>query len=238
MATFRCPNCDQLASLSRIGGHSLVEDGVGEVEYIFGSCVRCGTPALVEEYPHADGTGTIQHFPSAPKTLDVELPRRVKLSYREALQCATARAYIATAVMVRRTLEAVGKEFKPDARGLADGLKAMQAQGVISAEVFAWGEELRFLGNIGAHPTDDEITAQDATDSIPSSPPSAHSHPHLDRLSPTESSEPSNEPTRDPITRERPGPKCACGCGARGRGARGRGVTGRRTPFRRESELA
>jgi hypothetical protein len=68
--------------------------------------------------------------------------------------------------MVRRTLEAIGKEFDPKARRLFDGLRAMKDRGAISEELLQWGDQLRFLGNIGAHPTADVVTPEDGRDAL------------------------------------------------------------------------
>jgi hypothetical protein len=94
------------------------------------------------------------------------MPPEVELSYSEAMRCESAEAWLATAVMVRRTMEAVGKDFNPNARNLAEGLKAMFNLGAISNELMEWGTELRFLGNVGAHPGGQRISHQDATDAM------------------------------------------------------------------------
>ena len=70
------------------------------------------------------------------------------------------------AVMVRRTLEAIAREFDPDAKTLFKGLHAMKVKGLISEELSQWGDALRFIGNLGAHPTDDEVTKDDAQDAM------------------------------------------------------------------------
>lgn len=42
----------------------------------------------------------------------------------------------------------------------------LRAQGVISNELSSWGHELRFLGNVGAHPRDVHVTRLDAEEAI------------------------------------------------------------------------
>ncbi|MGC3998040.1 MAG: DUF4145 domain-containing protein [Anaeromyxobacter sp.] len=94
------------------------------------------------------------------------MPPRVEESFREATRCEVAGAPLATAVMVRRTLEAIGKEFAPDAKPLFRALHVMKDKGLISDELAQWGDALRFIGNIGAHPTDDVVTSQDAREAL------------------------------------------------------------------------
>jgi hypothetical protein len=49
---------------------------------------------------------------------------------------------------------------------LAKGLNELFQQGKISQELLSWSDELRFLRNIGAHPTDKKISRDDAHDSL------------------------------------------------------------------------
>jgi hypothetical protein len=42
----------------------------------------------------------------------------------------------------------------------------MHEQGVISAELLAWGDPLRFMGNVGAHPSETPVAEQDGTDAL------------------------------------------------------------------------
>jgi len=98
--------------------------------------------------------------------VDAVLPPKVDESFREAMQCEVAGAPLATAVMVRRTLEAIGREFAPDAKPLFRALHAMKDKGLISDELAQWGDALRFIGNIGAHPTDEVVTALDAREAL------------------------------------------------------------------------
>ncbi len=96
------------------------------------------------------------------------LPPKVDESFREALRCEAAGAPLATAVMVRRTLEAIGREFAADAKPLTlfKALHAMKDKGLISDELAQWGDALRFIGNIGAHPTDEVVTGLDAREAL------------------------------------------------------------------------
>ncbi|WP_437894270.1 DUF4145 domain-containing protein [Sorangium sp. So ce124] len=159
--TMWCPHCESLTQVEIIG-----RTDFDAYHYAFGKCVGCSCPGLVELDCNDPSAHTRrQVFPSTG-SLDCDLPAKVNESYQEAIRCQSAGAWIATAVMVRRTLEAIGREFDPKSKRLVDGLKSMREQGAISDELLQWGEELRFLGNIGAHPTDDIVTSQDAEDAV------------------------------------------------------------------------
>lgn len=153
---FFCSTCHAQTQLILLKSHDL---------HHFGTCGVCSSHALLAE-PSDGGAAYLQLYPPRPELTSLSLPVKVEKSYAEAKKCAEAGVWLATAVMVRRTLEAVGKEFDSTAKGLFDGLKKMRDSGVISEEMWKWGEALRFIGNIGAHPSDDDITPQDGREAI------------------------------------------------------------------------
>lgn len=135
--------------------------------YRFGHCVKCRRPAVLSEVEVEPNvyTAESQEWPTT-RNVDVPLPDKVDESFREALRCEFAGAPLATAVMVRRTLEAIAREFAPDAKPLFKALHVLKDKGLISDELAQWGDALRFIGNIGAHPTDDVVTQQDAREAL------------------------------------------------------------------------
>lgn len=165
---FWCPDCKAHMQLIIDGWHGWQpEDGDLVTVYRFGHCVRCRRPGLIAELevgPEEYLTPS-QEYP-ASRNIDAQLPPKVEESFREALRCEIAGAPLATAVMVRRTLEAIGRTFDPDARTLAEVLRTMKEKGLISEEVAQWGDQLRFIGNIGAHPTDDVVSSQEAREAL------------------------------------------------------------------------
>jgi len=167
--TFYCSTCKSRVQAVP-GGHVYLGEEGCEDRYAFGRCISCGQPALIVQSRTVIDINlwedTRQIFPPATRAIDCKLPPKVEQAYQEALKCESAEAWLATAVMVRRTLEAVGREFDPSVRSPAAGLRTMKDKGIISEEMWNWGDELRFLGNIGAHPSDEEISAQDAKDAL------------------------------------------------------------------------
>jgi hypothetical protein len=143
------------------------EEGGLTTYYRFGHCVRCHRPGLIAELEvgHEEYAASTQEYP-VTRNVDAKLPPRVDESFREALRCEVAGAPLATAVMVRRTLEAIGRTFDNEARTLARVLQTMKGKGLISEELAEWGDALRFIGNIGAHPTDDRVTMEDAREAL------------------------------------------------------------------------
>ncbi len=165
---FWCPGCKAHMQLVIDGVHGWQpEEGDLVTVYRFGHCVRCRRPGLIAELEvgQDEYAPPSQEYP-ATRDVDAQLPPKVEESFREALRCEIAGAPLATAVMVRRTLEAIGRTFDPDARTLAKVLRAMKDKGLISEELAQWGDALRFIGNIGAHPTDDVVTQQDSREAL------------------------------------------------------------------------
>ena len=140
----RCPSCES---------PFLLRQTHGGVEYMQ------GIEFDVWAQPHA-------LYPTPSRAIPDDLPPLVATGYREAIRCEAAEVWLATAVMVGRTLEAVAIAQTGSNAMLAKGWKEMQNQGIISAELASWGDELRYLRNIAAHPTDKEVTGQDAREAL------------------------------------------------------------------------
>ncbi len=169
IAKFWCMNCRATMPLIVDGQHVDSRSEALTLRFLFGHCVKCSSPGLLSE------TGDLldewvwesgpQLYP-AVRTLDADLPPKVDESFKEALKCESAGAWLATGVMVRRTLEAIGREFEPGSKQLFGALHAMKSKGLISDELAQWGDALRFIGNVSAHPTDVVVTEQDARDAV------------------------------------------------------------------------
>jgi Domain of unknown function (DUF4145) len=68
--------------------------------------------------------------------------------------------------MVRRTLEGVCADHDVKGSSLYDTLGKMKSQGLIDGRLFDWAQELRVLGNEGAHYTGKSVSEQDAADAL------------------------------------------------------------------------
>jgi len=68
--------------------------------------------------------------------------------------------------MVRRTLEGVCKEHGITEKVLGRALQKMHADGLIDGRLFEWAQELRALGNEGAHNTGRPVSREDAADAL------------------------------------------------------------------------
>lgn len=135
--------------------------------YHFCVCSVCSKffTIIYEHELQSELYGFILEYPIDKRHIEFNLPEIVKDSYKEAVKCEKAGAFLATAVMVGRALEAIIKE-KTNKRGIHDGLGKLKEDGIISKEIFDWSNELRILRNIGAHAEQKQISKVDAEEAL------------------------------------------------------------------------
>ncbi|MER7744942.1 DUF4145 domain-containing protein [Streptomyces bacillaris] len=171
-----CPHCEKPALASVLGEASdySCDDGPPYLLELV-RCGKCQKPYLTVEEDYGDGwdgePGVL--WPPQQRPLSVHVPGELQRVHSEARRCFSAKAYTATAVMVRRVLEAVcvdqgmvseatGRRPKP----LFKMLEEMRDQGKIDGRLFEWAQELRSLGNQGAHYSSTLVTREDAADGL------------------------------------------------------------------------
>jgi Domain of unknown function (DUF4145) len=137
-------------------------------KYVFAECTHCkgvlvGLSAWVDFVEDPGWTYPERQWPEPEDPLHRNIPRSVRNSLQEAQRCLSSQAYMATAVMCGRAVEALCQE-KTKAKSLADGLNKLREGKIIDEKLFEWSEALRKERNIGAHAGEVEITPQDAKD--------------------------------------------------------------------------
>jgi hypothetical protein len=165
---YHCTSCDDPQNFETIAVEKTTESGM-PTEYTLARCGSCGRIALFcreDIFGGFENENYYRLWPPHSRHLGFDLPKIVQQSYNEAVKCETAKAYLAAVVMVRRALEAVTKEHEPTARSLHTGLQAMFSRGLVSKEISDWGNELRVIGNLGAHATEEKVDRQDAVEAI------------------------------------------------------------------------
>jgi hypothetical protein len=96
----------------------------------------------------------------------MKIPQDLRDEWQEAQKCFAAKAYKATAVMVRRTLEGTCADQGVDKGSLANRLQKLKAEGRIDGLLAEWADLLRVVGNAGAHFSDESVSRQDAEDAL------------------------------------------------------------------------
>lgn len=130
-------------------------------------CQTCtGQVVLVQEDYGNGWDSPYRVWPAQHRPLSVSVPAALRAEHEEARKCLDAQAYTAAVVMVRRTLEGVCQEKGVRERVLAKSLQKMEEQGFLDPRLRQWAEELRGLGNEGAHFTGKSVLRQDAIDAV------------------------------------------------------------------------
>ncbi|MFG2319860.1 DUF4145 domain-containing protein [Streptomyces tendae] len=95
------------------------------------------------------------------------IPKSLVREMREAYTCFKAKAYTATLVMVRRTLEGMcTDQGATSKKALFQKLQELQNLGKIEGRLVDWAQALRAIGNQGAHFSPTAAKREDAEDAL------------------------------------------------------------------------
>lgn len=134
-------------------------------------CLNCEKPILLSEFfieieDHYYPQGKVQLYPDKESNFVADAPSTIIKPYREALKCFRANAYEACVIMCRKGIEAICYDKGETKGNLINKLKILKDKGVLEETFYKWSNELREIGNLGAHSHDTEITKQDAKDTL------------------------------------------------------------------------
>ncbi|MFD5437032.1 DUF4145 domain-containing protein [Kitasatospora sp. NPDC127067] len=163
-----CPGCERPTMCDVLGQGVQSEDEDLLTRVVMVGCNDCTQLILLEslELP-ASGQWTELYrvWPVPFRELSPEIPENVRGALEEARDCfLKARAYSATVVMTRRAVELACKAEGASGRDLRQKLLDLKAAQRIEGRLFDWADELRMLGNEGAH--GDHSSRQDAEDAL------------------------------------------------------------------------
>jgi hypothetical protein len=161
-----CPDCNAFVEMKVIASYDYEEEDVDITgRYSFLKCPRCGRPLLILQTSDSWGWDSpTRIYPPLETGTSLEVPSSIRATYDEARTCFRARAFTATAIMCRKTLEGICEEHKIAARSLALALGEMRDKGIIESRLYEWADTLRITGNEAAHETNATISAEDARD--------------------------------------------------------------------------
>ena len=165
--------CDALVETEVIGEYKtgLIDNLYFDEKYIFLKFKKCFSPILVlqknswnPDYGGDNWNEPIRLYPNNEFQIDPSIPKLLRDSYQEAILCFKGRAYTATAILCRRTIEGIALEKQINFKNLAVALKKLNENKVINDQLFEWADELRLSGNDAAHDIKIAFTKQDAQD--------------------------------------------------------------------------
>lgn len=149
----RCPVCRQRGTFERTIDQDL-QFSVQNVNVpLYAGLRRCPDPtchALV--YFVFEAGRVAASFPA--ETLDFDptnIPVAVQNAFEEAIKCHAQSCFVASAIMVRKTLEELCRERNAEGGNLKERIKALGAKVVLPKELLDGLDDLRLLGNDAAH---------------------------------------------------------------------------------------
>ena len=93
----------------------------------------------------------IYWWPVAGASAPPYVPSEIGSAFEEAARCLHARCYSASAVMSRKTLEAIVQENEVSSKNLKDGIEKLVDKKRLPEEVRELSHGVRLVGNSGAH---------------------------------------------------------------------------------------
>ena len=166
-----CTNCEAIVNGEVIADYMDHDSESGITgKYSFLKCPKCSRPFIMLQidetwgFNGGDWDEPKRLYPPIEMGVSAAIPNPLRLAYEEARSCFRAKAYTATALMCRKTLEGIAEENKIAARNLATSLKEMKDKGIIENRLFEWADALRISGNEAAHGAKSKISYQDAKD--------------------------------------------------------------------------
>jgi hypothetical protein len=166
-----CPTCNiQVQARATCSGWGAFSSNAGnpldEIEteyhgdrYSIALCPQCNDPFLIKQsrYSVVGEFGTVTTkvvlYPTTSRLPADGIPEPVSRAYQQALRCFSTSSYEASALMCRRSLEALCKSFTASGKSLQAKLDALYAMEVIDKRLTQWAHGVRAIGNEAAHDT-------------------------------------------------------------------------------------
>ncbi|MEU3131506.1 DUF4145 domain-containing protein [Streptomyces sp. NPDC006854] len=165
-----CPRCQQkVTAVIEAYNDGFPNDDFNLMRHLIARCGLCFQTLLLEKEKSAANRFERELtcvWPTPPRVMAETIPEDLRREHLEARTCFKSAAYTATVVMVRRTLEGVCAQHGITKRPLYKAFEEMESTGLIEGRLLEWAQELRLLGNEGAHFTGKPVTRQDASDAV------------------------------------------------------------------------
>ncbi|CAB1245782.1 conserved protein of unknown function [Ruminococcaceae bacterium BL-4] len=166
-----CNYCTAFVEAEEIGIFEYLRNGnIPSGRYVFLKCKKCGSPMLIKQ----DNIGNLAEgdiwdipvkiYPAEDFHANPNAPKQVRIIYEEACRCFKAHAYIATAILSRKTVESICDYHGIKERTLANSLAKMKLEGKIDERLYDWADMLRLVGNEAAHDIHADVSKEDAGD--------------------------------------------------------------------------
>jgi hypothetical protein len=144
--SLRCPGCRQQGVFETLGVNDIMSG-----QYTFGHR-RCPNPACWTHVFFVRGPEGTSSYPTERLDFDAtNVPQAVAAAFEEAVSCHANQCFIASAMMVRKTLEELCADRGAKGDNLQERIKALGNVVVLPKELLQGVDDLRLLGNAAAH---------------------------------------------------------------------------------------
>jgi hypothetical protein len=148
----RCPACRQRGTFEPQVSNDLQFTTPENVHSVAG-LRRCPDPSCCSLVFFVFQAGkVVESFPA--ETLDFDatnIPATVQGAFEEAIKCHGQSCFVASAIMVRKTLEELCRDRGAAGGNLKERIKALGTKAVLPQELLDGLDDLRLLGNDAAH---------------------------------------------------------------------------------------
>ena len=146
-----CPHCGYKGVFESLG----IPDAFDSMSHYFFGQRRCPNDEchghIFYKCKHQDPS-TLQIIPSLKIPFDKQgVPERVISAFEEAITCHSSSCYIASAILLRKTLEEICNDKTAKGSNLFKRLEALATIIVVPKELIEATQDLRLLGNDAAH---------------------------------------------------------------------------------------
>jgi len=147
----RCPSCRQRATFEQLNAHDGFISSANESFFV--GIRRCPDPACFAlVFFVVKGGQLVDSYPA--ETIDFDatnVPVLVQSALEEAIKCHAQGCFVASAIMVRKTLEELCRDRNATGANLKERVKALGTKVVLPQELLDGLDDLRLLGNDAAH---------------------------------------------------------------------------------------
>jgi len=153
MVSIRCPACKQNGTLDLLQAPDFGIGVTGSPGIVVFGQRRCPNPSCHKHVFVVVESGRLA-LAYPPERLDFDstnIPARVKNAFEEAIACHSQQCFVASAIMVRKTLEELCLDKGAKGSNLKERIKALGSAIVLPAELLSGADNLRLLGNDAAH---------------------------------------------------------------------------------------
>lgn len=151
VVNLRCPECRQRGTFEQIASDLRV-DAPGQGTFHTGQR-RCPDPKCATHiFFVKQGTELVATYPAERIDFDAnDVPLGVISALKEAITCHASECYVASAIMIRKTLEELCAERESGGDNLQQRIQNLRAKLVIPEELLDGLDDIRLLGNDAAH---------------------------------------------------------------------------------------